>query len=163
MSDPYLIARWLHILSSTVLFGTGIGTAFQMVWAMRTRKVETIHSVASGVVVADWLFTTPAGILQPLTGLWLIHLAGHDLFAPWLVVTYVLYLVAFVCWLPVVVLQMRIRDMAAQSLSAGAPLGPEVWRAFGWWFALGWPAFGGLVGVFWLMVARPEIPWLPWI
>ena len=69
MTDPYLLAKWLHILSSTVLFSTGLGTAFQMVWAMRSNKVETIHSVASGVVLADWLFTTPAGIVQPLTGL----------------------------------------------------------------------------------------------
>ena len=72
--EAYFIARWLHILSSTVLFGTGIGTAFQMVWAMRGGRLETIHSVASGVVMADWIFTTPAGVVQPRTGLWLMEL-----------------------------------------------------------------------------------------
>ena len=154
--DPYLTARWLHILSSTVLFGTGMGTAFQMVWAMRTGRVETIHSVASGVVVADWIFTTPAGILQPLTGIWLIHLAGYDFDAPWLLAVYGLYVLAFCCWLPVVFLQIRLRDLAGEALAKGAPLPAAAHRAYRIWFALGWPAFAALVVVFWLMVNRPE-------
>ena len=95
--DPYLVAKWLHILSSTVLFGTGIGTAFQMVWAMRSQDPKIIHSTASGVVVADWLFTTPAGLVQPATGLWLIWLQGYELTEPWLLVTYALYTLAFIC------------------------------------------------------------------
>ncbi|MGL6211353.1 MAG: DUF2269 family protein [Paracoccaceae bacterium] len=154
--DPYLLARWLHILSSTVLFGTGIGTAFQMVWAMRTGRVETIHSTASGVVVADWLFTLPAGLIQPATGLWLIHLAGHSFTAPWLLATYALYVVAFCCWVPVVLLQQRIRDLAAEALANGDPLPKAALRAYRIWFALGWPAFAALVAVFWLMVHKPE-------
>lgn len=155
--DPYLLARWLHILSATVLFGTGIGTAFQMVWAMRTGKVETVHSVASGVVWADWLFTTPAGIVQPLTGLWLIHIAGYSLAEPWLVLTYALYGLAFVCWVPVVHLQIRIRDLAGEALASGQPLPDAARRLYRIWFALGWPAFGALTGVFWLMVAKPPL------
>lgn len=155
--DPYLLARWLHILSSTVLFGTGIGTAFQMVWAMRTGKVETVHSVASGVVWADWLFTTPAGIVQPLTGLWLIYIAGYSFAEPWLLATYALYLLAFICWAPVVHLQIRIRDLAGAALATGAPLPAEANRLYRIWFALGWPAFAALTGVFWLMVSRPAL------
>jgi uncharacterized membrane protein len=154
--DPYLTARWLHILSSTVLFGTGMGTAFQMVWAMRTGRVETIHSVASGVVVADWIFTTPAGIIQPLTGIWLIHLAGYDFDAPWLVAVYALYVLAFCCWLPVVFLQIRLRDLAGEALASGDALPAAAQRVYRIWFALGWPAFAALVVVFWLMVNRPE-------
>jgi len=155
--DPYLIAKTLHILSSTILFGTGIGTAFQMVWAMRTRRVETIHSVASGVVWADWLFTTPAGIIQPLTGLWLVYLAGYALSEPWLVTTYLLYVLAFVCWAPVVHLQIRIRDLSGAALAEQASLPPAAYRAYRIWFALGWPAFAALIGVFWLMVAKPAL------
>lgn len=155
--DPYLLARWLHILSSTVLFGTGIGTAFQMVWAMRTGKVETVHSVASGVVWADWLFTTPAGIAQPLTGLWLIYIAGYSFVEPWLLATYALYVLAFICWAPVVHLQIRIRDLAGAALATGAPLPDDARRLYRIWFALGWPAFAALAGVFWLMVSRPAL------
>lgn len=155
--DWYFVAKWLHILSSTVLFGTGIGTAFQMVVAMRTGKTETVHSVASGVVIADWLFTTPAGIVQPLTGLWLVYLLDLDPAARWLLLTYALYGLAFVCWVPVVRLQIRIRDLAGAALAAGAPLPAEAHRLYLIWFALGWPAFLALVGVFYLMVAKPAL------
>ena len=153
--DPYLIARWLHILCSTVLFGTGIGTAVQMVWAMRTGKLETIHSTASGVVIADWIFTTPAAIIQPLTGLWLIHRAGYSLTEPWLLITYALYILAFLCWSLVVILQLHIRDLAAEALTAGTPLPAKARKLYRIWLALGVPAFAALVAVFWLMVNRP--------
>lgn len=153
--DAYLFAKWLHIIGSTVLFGTGIGTAFQMVWAMRTGKVETIHSVASGVVIADWIFTTPAGLVQPLSGLWLIWLQGYSLTEPWLLATYALYSVAFCAWLPVVGLQIRIRNLAAQAFANGQPLPAAAHNAYRVWFALGWPAFLALTAVYWLMIAKP--------
>ena len=155
--DWYYIAKWAHILSSTVLFGTGIGTAFQMVWAMRTRKVETIYSVSSGVVWADWLFTTPAGIIQPLTGLWLITLTGWSLWESWLIATYILYFIALICWLRVVHIQIRIRNLAAEALATATPLPSEALRLYRIWFLLGWPAFGALIGIFWLMVSKPEL------
>lgn len=155
--DSYTLAKYLHILSSTVLFGTGIGTAFQMVWAMHGRKVETIHSVASGVVLADWLFTTPAGIAQPLTGLWLVHLTGYTLTEPWLLATYAAYALAFACWAPVVWLQIRIRDLAARALAQNTPLPEQAWHLYRIWFALGWPAFAALTAVFWLMISKPAL------
>jgi uncharacterized membrane protein len=152
--DAYLIAKWLHILSATVLFGTGIGTAFQMVWAMRGNRAEVVAGVGSGVVAADWLFTLPAGIVQPLTGFWLAHLAGWSLTAPWLLLTYALYLVALAAWLPVVWLQYRIRDLCR---AAGpGPVPDKARRLYRIWFLLGWPGFGALVAVFWLMVSRPD-------
>ena len=153
MSDPYLIAKWLHILSSTVLFGTGIGTAFQMVRAMATEDVRLIHATARNVVLADWLFTTPAGIVQPLTGLWLIHLQGWSLAELWLLAAYGLYALAFLCWAPVVHLQLRIRDLTrdTDTLPAAAR------RAYRIWFTLGWPAFLALIGIFWLMIAKPGL------
>lgn len=157
--DPYLLAKWLHVLSSTVLFGTGIGTAFQMVNAMRDGRAAVVHGVAAGVVRADWLFTTPAGIVQPLTGLWLVWLTGYDLLAGWLVLTYAAYALAFLCWAPVLHLQIRIRDLAGAAAAAGRPLPPAARRLYRLWFALGWPAFGALVGVFWLMVAKPDFGW----
>ncbi len=157
MTDPYLLAKWLHILSSTILFGTGIGTAFQMVWVMRGGDAQQVSGVADGVVIADWLFTTPAGVIQPLTGAWLIWLAGHDWTAPWLLVTYALYLLAFLCWAPVVHLQIRIRDLATKAAKEGTPLPPDAYRAYRNWFALGWPAFAALVAIYWLMVTKPPL------
>ena len=153
--DPYLLAKWLHILSSTVLFGTGIGTAFQMLWAMRSNDPRIIATTASGVVRADWLFTTPAGLAQPATGLWLIYLQGYSLTEPWLLATYALYLLAFGCWAPVVGLQIRLRDLAREAARTRTPLPQAARRAYRAWFLLGWPAFGALIAVFWLMIARP--------
>ena len=158
--DPYLTVKWLHILSSTVLFGTGIGTAFQMVHAMAAHGpgpdgARVVHSVAAAVVRADWMFTVPAGVIQPLSGLALVHLAGWSWAEPWLVPTYALYALAFACWLPVAILQIRIRDMTA-GLAAGSAVPPGARRLYRLWFALGWPAFGALVCVFWLMVSKPD-------
>lgn len=151
--DAYLIAKWLHILSATVLFGTGIGTAFQMVRAMRGDQAELVAGVGAGVVMADWLFTLPAGLVQPATGLWLARLAGWSLTEPWLLRGYALYLIAFAAWLPVVRLQYRIRDLCR---AAGTgPVPPEARRLYRRWFLLGWPGFGALVAVIWLMVSKP--------
>ena len=105
--------------------------------------------------LADMLFTLTAGILQPLSGLLLIHLAGHDPFAPWLMRTYALYGLALACWLPVVWLQLRMRDMLASKVAGGEFDRTRFQRFFRIWFILGWPAFIGLVAVFWLMVAKP--------
>ena len=153
--DAYLLAKTLHILSATVLFGTGIGTAFQMVWAMRGDRAEVVAGVGSGVVMADWLFTLPAGIAQPATGLWLAHLAGWSLTEPWLILTYALYLIAFTAWVPVVALQCRIRDLCRAA--PPGPVPPEVRRLYRRWVLLGWPGFGALVAVIWLMVSKPEL------
>jgi uncharacterized membrane protein len=154
--DPYLTAKWLHILSSTVLFGTGIGTAFQMIWAWRTQNPQTIADVSAGVVTADWIFTTPAGVIQPLTGLWLITLQGWSLAEPWLLAAYALYGLAFLCWAPVVHLQIRIRNLARAAAASRTSLPPAAHHAFRLWFALGWPAFIALVAVFWLMISKPD-------
>ncbi len=157
MIDTYLALKWLHILSSTVLFGTGIGTAFQMVWAMRQGKPKIVAAVSDGVVTADWLFTLPAGIVQPLTGVLLALSAGYALSEAWLVITYALYLLVLACWLPVVRLQYRIRDLARSACATETPLPLAARHAFRTWFALGWPAFGALLVIYWLMVAKPPL------
>ena len=153
--DPYLAVKWLHVLSSTVLFGTGIGTALQMVLAHRSGDVRGIALVARNVVRADWLCTLPSGIVQPLSGAALVHLAGWDPWAPWLLAAYALYALAGACWIAVVVLQRRLRDLAARAAREGTRLPPAYHRLFAIWFALGWPAFLGLIVVFGLMVAKP--------
>ena len=155
ISDPYTLLEWAHILSSTILFGTGIGTAFQMWMAHRQGDARVITGVAANVVRADWLFTTPSGVFQPASGLAMVWIAGHDPWASWLVATYALYALAFACWAPVVVLQIRARDLAAAASAASTPLPPEYHRVMRLWFALGWPAFLALVVVYWLMVAKP--------
>jgi len=145
------------LLSSTVLFGTGIGTAFQMWFAHRRGDVAVIAVVSRNVVLADWLFTLPAGIVQPVTGFALAMVSGLNPFTSWLVATYAIYLIAFACWVPVVVLQIRVRDLSAQAAAAGTALPLEYDQAMRLWFALGWPAFIGLMAVFMLMIAKPDL------
>jgi uncharacterized membrane protein len=151
----YLIVKWLHILSSTVLFGTGLGSAYYMFFTSRTGDARTIAHVVRHVVVADWLFTTTTIIFQPLSGLWLAHLAGIPLTSRWIVWSFALYFLAGACWIPVVVIQIRMRRLAEAAAAANAPLPAEYKRYFRWWTALGVPAFFALVIVFYLMVAKP--------
>ena len=155
--DLYLLVKTLHILSSTVLFGFGAGTAWYFWNAHLTRDPATIASVGRIVVRADWIFTGTSGVVQPVTGLWLAHSAGYSFTAPWLVVTYGLYALAFGCWAPVVWLQIRAQRLAQIARDQGEALGRDYDRTIRLWFALGWPAFLGLTGVFWLMVAKPSI------
>jgi uncharacterized membrane protein len=152
---PYFPLKAIHIVSSTVLFGTGLGTAF-FKWAVdRSRNVPAIRVVSERVVLADWLFTSPAIIVQAVTGVALAKLMGYSLTHGWVAYAIGLYCVAGLCWLPVVWLQMRMRDLARDSDSHGKPLASTYWIYARVWFWLGVPAFLSLVVVFWLMVAKP--------
>jgi uncharacterized membrane protein len=151
----YLLVKWLHILSSTFLFGTGIGSAWYLLFAVISRNVAAIAVVTRIVVIADWLFTGTTMIAQPLTGFYLIHLAGYPLHSRWIMWSIALFVLAALCWLPVVWLQMRLRDLSAAAAAANAPLPPAFWRYFKGWIILGIPAFFAFLGVFYLMVAKP--------
>jgi uncharacterized membrane protein len=155
--DGYLVLKCVHILSSTILFGFGAGTAYYFWSAHRTGHAETIARVGRMVVTADWIFTGSSGIAQPLSGLALVIIAGHDPTSSWLLVTYGLYVLAFACWAPVVGLQIRATKLARRAADSGTPLPAEYYRAMRAWFVLGWPAFVGLLIVFWLMVAKPDL------
>lgn len=152
----YLIVKWLHILASTLLFGTGIGSAWYLLFAVLSKNVQAIAVVTRILVVTDWLFTGATMIAQPLTGYYLVHLAGFPLHTPWLYWSMVLFVVALLCWLPVVWLQIRMRDLAADAVAQGTPLPPLFWRHFRAWIALGIPAFAAFVAVFYLMVLKPS-------
>ncbi|MYM91092.1 DUF2269 family protein [Rugamonas sp. FT82W] len=151
----YLAIKWLHILSATLMFGTGFGTAFYMFFVNRSGNVQAMAVVTRLVAKADWWFTTPAVIIQPLSGLWMVHLAGFPLTATWIVWSMALYLLAGACWLPVVWLQLRMRDMAVHAARSGETLPARYWRYEKIWTVLGFPAFAGLLVVYWLMVHKP--------
>jgi len=155
--EEYLLARGLHIFSAMLLFGTGLGTAYQMHAACRSGDVAGIARVARQTVQADWLFTTPAAIAQPVTGLWLVRLSGYGYAEPWLVASYLLYALAGAAWLVVVTLQMEMERTAAIARRSGTSLPEVFWRRFRLWVRLGWIGFGSLVGVIALMVAKPAL------
>jgi uncharacterized membrane protein len=153
--DAYTLLKVVHILSATVLFGTGLGTALHFWLANRTGDVRAITVSARSTVFADFAFTTPAAIVQPVTGIALALMAGFPLSSPWIVISIALYLLAGACWVPVVFIQLRMRRMAEDAVANDRRLGPAYQRLLHAWFALGWPAFAALVIVFWLMVAKP--------
>lgn len=155
--SEYLVLKWLHILSSVVLVGTGFGSAFFKHFADRSGDVRAQAVVGRLVVRADWWFTAPTLVLQPLTGLALAHLAGWPLSAPWLVVSMALFLLAFACWLPVVWLQVRMAGLARAAADAGQDVPATYWRCARRWRSLGYPAFAALLAVFYLMVAKPAL------
>jgi uncharacterized membrane protein len=157
MSSWYPLIKWLHIVSSTVLFGTGAGIAFFYMRAQRTGDTKIIAAVARDVVLADRVFTATAVVLQPVTGIVLALTAGFSLSSPWLVWSMVLYVLVGCCWLPVVWLQTRMRDLAIVAAANGSPLPAAYQRHYRWWFALGWPAFVGVLVIFYLMVAKPRL------
>jgi uncharacterized membrane protein len=151
----YLLVKWIHIISSTVLFGTGAGIAFFFVRAQRTGNVDIIASVSRDVVLADTLFTATAVIIQPVSGMALALMAGFPLSSPWLLASIALYVLVGVCWIWVVWLQIWMRDLALAAAAMKNPLPTEYLRFYRWWFVLGWPAFLGVLTIFYLMVAKP--------
>lgn len=153
----YLLIKFVHVLSSTILFGTGIGSAFVMFMANRRKDIANIYFAARHVVIADWLFTAPAVIVQLLTGLYLVHLEGLHLTDHWIAWALTLYFFAGACWLPVVWMQIRMRDMAKASLDSGTPLPTSYWVFERWWNILGSLAFPAVALIFWFMIAKPDI------
>jgi len=155
--NTYLIIKWLHILSSTILFGTGIGIAF-FKWAVdRSGNVKAIRIVNERTVFADWVFTTPAVLVQPISGAMLVHIGGYPLNTGWIALAVLLYVFAGCCWLPVVWLQLQMRTLARHADDTGADLPPRYQKLARLWFRLGVPAFTSLVVVYWLMVSKPMI------
>lgn len=155
--NTYLLLKWIHIVSSVLLVGTGLGSAFYLFFANRSGSVQAQAVVARLVVRADTWFTTPAGIIQPVTGVAMASMAGWPLTTPWLALSVGLYVLAGLCWLPVLWLQWRMAAMARTAADAAAPLPAPYARYARWWEALGYPAFVAMLAVYYLMVAKPAL------
>lgn len=151
----YLLVKWVHVFSSTLLFGTGLGSAFYMFFTNRSRDVRAIAIVSRRVVWADWIFTAPTAIIQPATGFYLVHLAGMPLGLPWIAWSIALFVLAGACWVPVAWIQTRMAALAERAVEEGTPLPPLFWRYHAIWTALGVPAFVAFAVIFYLMVVKP--------
>ena len=151
------ILLFLHVIGATVLLGTGAGIAFFMVIAHGTRNAALINHVASTVVLADFLFTATAVILQPITGVALALRIGWPLGEGWIFYSLLLYVVAGVFWLPVVRIQMKLRDLARQAAAENAPLPALYNRLYRIWFACGFPAFAAVQAIIWFMLTKPDL------
>lgn len=150
----YLLVKTLHILSATLLFGTGLGSVFYKWRADKSADLPAIAVTNKNVVLADWLFTTPAIIVQPISGLFLMAKQGYAVTEPWILISIILYVIAGLCWLPVVVLQIKMRDLAYSALHSTLPLPDKYQRFNRIWFWLGVPAFLCVITVYVLMVTK---------
>ena len=150
--SAYLLLKWIHILSSVALVGVGFGSAYYLYFTNRTRNAAAIAEVTRLVVRADFWFTTPAILIQPITGLAMVAMAGYSYMEAWLLWTYALFVLAGACWLPVVWIQIKMAGIAANSLSE---LPQDYWRLARIWVWLGMMAFPAMLIIFGLMVFKP--------
>jgi uncharacterized membrane protein len=155
--DLHLLLKFAHVVGAAVLLGTGAGIAFFMLMAHLKGDPVVIAGVARIVVIADVLFTATAVVVQPVTGTLLAYIAGYSLGQGWIVFSIILYLIAGAFWLPVVRMQLRMRDLAAEAALHGKPLPDAYQRLFRTWFVFGFPAFASVLAIFWLMIAKPAI------
>ena len=155
LTMTYLWLKWAHILSATVLLGTGLGIFYFKYRSDRSGDLAVIAGVARLTVTADWLFTAPAVGIQLVTGVWLAELRGLSLTEGWVLASLGLYFLAGACWIPVVALQISMRDVALRCLAAGVALPPDYARYRRIWTLLGWPAFGAILVIVYLMIFKP--------
>lgn len=153
----YFVLKFLHIVGAAVLLGTGAGIAFFMAMAHRTGDAAVVAATTRIVVIADFLFTATAVVVQPITGVLLAREVGYPLTEGWIILSIILYLVTGAFWLPVVWMQAKMRDLAHAAASAGEPLPARYHKLFRLWFAFGFPAFAAVMAIFWLMISRPAI------
>ena len=154
--DPELILRWLHVIGACVLLGTGAGIAFFMMMAHRSGDTALIAGTARIVVIADMVFTATAVVAQPLTGWLLARETGWAMTEGWIVASLALYVLTGICWLPVVRIQISLRNLASEAACNGTALPARYHHLYRLWFALGIPAFMAVLAILWLMVARPD-------
>lgn len=152
--DSYLFLKLIHILSAVVVAGTGTGIAFFMFMASRSSNVAAIAVTARHVVLADWIFTAPAVLLQFVTGVLLMMKLGYSFTSTWFFLVISLFIFIGICWVPVILIQYKLKKLADASLITGA-LDPSFKKMMRLWTALGVPAFASILLIFWLMVFKP--------
>lgn len=153
----YFVIKYLHVLGAIVILGTGSGIAFFMLMAHRSGDADFIARTAATVVVADMLFTASAVLLQPVTGALLMMMSSTAASEHWLATALALYAIAGLFWIPVIFMQIEMRDLARAAAAADVPLPPRYFALYRRWFAFGIPGFGSVMGILWLMIAKPQL------
>jgi uncharacterized membrane protein len=151
----YFVVKYLHVLGAIVILGTGSGIAFFMLMAHLSRDAVFIARTASVVVLADMMFTLSAVIAQPVSGGILMMLSSTSVTEGWLAASLALYAVAGLFWVPVIFMQMEMRDLTRVAAEKGHPLPPRYLVLFRRWFVFGIPGFGSVLIILYLMIAKP--------
>jgi len=154
--NSYLILKYIHVLSGAVLLGTGAGIAYFLLTAHLSRNLEAMRVVARYVILADWIFTATAVMVQPVSGVLMMLERSGSFSSSWFMATVVLYVAVGMCWIPVVVLQYRMARMLREAESHAA-LGANYYRAFRQWAMLGIPAFAMVLALYAVMIFKPGL------
>jgi uncharacterized membrane protein len=151
----FFVIEYLHVLGAIVILGTGAGIAFFMLMAHRSGNAEFIARTAATVVIADMIFTLTAVLLQPVTGGLLMKLSSTSLSERWLLASLALYAIAGLFWVPVIFMQIEMRDLAGEAAARNRPLPPRYFELVRRWILFGFPGFGSVMIIVWLMIAKP--------
>jgi len=154
----YLCLKYLHIIAAIFLFGFGMGSYLYLIAASRTANPQVIAQVARMVVRFDTWITTPAGVIQIITGLLLIQLAGLPVTTEWVLTALIIFLGVGSLWLPVLVLQKRMRQMASRAVETDTVLDDGYRGVYRQWFWLGVFGFLGMFVIVMIMVTKMT-PW----
>ena len=147
----YPTVKFIHIISATLLFGTGLGSAFYMFMAYRTGNTKIMAATNKFVVIADFIFTTPTVIIQLVSGLYLLNYLGLEWTSPWSLSVLGLYAFVGACWLPVVWLQIWLRNRAQELDHPDA----QYRLRMKIWLILGLLAFPAVVLLYVFMIYKP--------
>lgn len=152
--NTYLVVKWIHVLSSVLMVGTGFGSAVYLFFANRWGDLKTKQFVTRMVVFCDWIFTTPAVVIQPLSGLWLMSQTGWDFTTSWILSALIVYGIVGMAWLPVVWIQIRMKQLVNVAVESNTELDGRYRLLQRWWEGLGYIGFGGALVIFYIMVAK---------
>ena len=153
----YNLLLLIHIASVILLLGVGGGSAFYKFMADRSGNLEVIVHTNKMVVLADWLFTTPSVILQPITGIMLIHVMGISWETPWLFFSIILYIFSITLWLVAVYLQIKMKNLAIEAQHKNEILDNKYFRLVKYWTRLGLFSAFMMAVIFYFMLFKPSL------
>ena len=152
----YLTIKFIHIISATLLFGTGLGSAFYMFMAYKSNNISVMAATNRMVVIADYCFTAPTVIIQLLTGLYLLNSLQIAWTSAWSLSVLALYFFVGACWLPVVWLQIVLTKKAKLlEKSSINQVDADYQQYMKIWLILGIIAFPAVLVLYALMIFKP--------
>ena len=157
MIELIFAIKFVHLLAAGAMFGTWLAVAVFMQLAHRSRNTAVVALTSRFAVSVELIVMIAAIALQPISGFALasaIGVAPFDEF--WIVLSLVLYGVVVAIWFVVLRIEIRIRNLTRQAALDGVPLPDAYRRLFRFYSVLVWPALGGMVVLFLLMVWQPR-------